>query len=97
MPEGGFPDEPSSAWWNPKKDIQSSIHMITGSWLNLLLLLIPFAFVSEFMHWSATTVFLLVSLAVLKQKHGHAVIRSTTDVARPVCSVQQQRQQQLMW
>lgn len=56
LPEGG----PASAWWNPKQDLTTSWHMLTSSWLNLMLLAIPFAFVSEYMHWNATTVFLLV-------------------------------------
>jgi hypothetical protein len=58
VPDG---EEAASAWWNPQKDIQASLHLLTSSWLNVLLLSIPFAFASEYMHWSATTVFLLVS------------------------------------
>lgn len=36
--------------------------MLTSSYLNVLLLSVPLAFASEYMHWSATTVFLLVSM-----------------------------------
>ncbi|WIA16600.1 hypothetical protein OEZ85_013267 [Tetradesmus obliquus] len=52
-------EEATSAWWSPKTDISASLHLLTSSWLNVLLLTIPFAFASEYMHWSATTVFLL--------------------------------------
>jgi hypothetical protein len=61
-PEG---EEVNSAWWSPKTDIKASLHLLTSSWLNVLLLTIPFAFASEYMHWNATTVFLLVSNACL--------------------------------
>jgi hypothetical protein len=57
VPDG---EEALSAWWSRKTDIHASLHLLTSSWLNLLLLSVPFAFASEYMHWSATTVFLLV-------------------------------------
>lgn len=46
-------------WWNPKRDISSSLHLLTSSWLNILLLSIPFAIAAEKLHWGATTIFLL--------------------------------------
>lgn len=49
-----------SAWWNPKKDLESSFDLFKSSWLNLLLLACPFAIAAEALHWSATTIFLLV-------------------------------------
>lgn len=49
-----------SAWWNPKRDLESSFDLIKSSWLNLLLLACPFAIAAEALHWSATTIFLLV-------------------------------------
>lgn len=48
-----------SAWWNPKKDLESSFDLVKSSWLNLLLLACPFAIAAEALHWSATTIFLL--------------------------------------
>lgn len=52
--------QPVSAWWNPKRDLESSFDLIKSSWLNLLLLACPLAIASEALHWSATTIFMLV-------------------------------------
>lgn len=49
-----------SKWWNPTRDLDSSVHLLTGSWLNVLLLTVPFAFAAEMLHWAPTTIFLLV-------------------------------------
>eukprot|EP00878_Enallax_costatus_P001697 GHUV01001852.1.p1 GENE.GHUV01001852.1~~GHUV01001852.1.p1 ORF type:complete len:445 (+),score=115.57 GHUV01001852.1:219-1553(+) len=49
----------TSKWWNPKRDLSSSLHLITSSWLNILLLAVPLAIIAELLHWGATTIFLL--------------------------------------
>jgi hypothetical protein len=49
-----------SAWWDPKKDIESSFELVKSSWLNVLLLAAPLGIASHLLHWDATTVFMLV-------------------------------------
>eukprot|EP00882_Tetradesmus_deserticola_P003936 GHRQ01004161.1.p1 GENE.GHRQ01004161.1~~GHRQ01004161.1.p1 ORF type:complete len:493 (+),score=204.99 GHRQ01004161.1:145-1479(+) len=56
VPEG---EEVASAWWSPRTDIKASLHLLTSSYLNVLLVAVPLAFASEYLHWGATTVFLL--------------------------------------
>ena len=52
---------PPSAWWNPSRDIQSSAELITGSWLNVLIILCPLGIISEHAGWGPSATFLLVS------------------------------------
>lgn len=49
-----------SAWWDPKKDIESSFELVKSSWLNVLLLAAPLGIASHMLNWDATTVFMLV-------------------------------------
>lgn len=48
-----------SAWWDPKKDIESSFELVKSSWLNVLLLAAPLGIASHMLNWDATTVFML--------------------------------------
>eukprot|EP00775_Hariotina_reticulata_P009801 gene9801-9959_t len=56
---GGGAANGLSKWWNPKRDLDSSLHLLTSSWLNVLLITVPLAFAAELLHWSPTTTFLL--------------------------------------
>lgn len=59
--EALLPGAPApSDWWNPGKDVTSSWHMLSSSWLNLLILCCPLGIISPHVGWSASATFLLV-------------------------------------
>lgn len=57
-------EDEMSAWWNPKRDMESSWELLKSSWLNVLLLAAPLGIAAHALQWSATNVFLLVRRAL---------------------------------
>ena len=48
------------AFWSPKTDAKAIWGLLTGSWLNVMLVLAPLGYIAHHQQWSATLVFCLV-------------------------------------
>jgi hypothetical protein len=48
------------AFWSPKSDIKAVWGLLTSSWLNVALVLVPLGYASSKLGWNATAIFTLV-------------------------------------
>jgi hypothetical protein len=56
----GEPRAKIPAFWSPLSDLKAIFGLLTGSWLNMMLVLVPLAFLGKHLGWSATAIFSLV-------------------------------------
>ena len=49
-----------AGWIAPRSDAKAVLRLFTSSWMNLLLLTIPFGWLAFFLHWNAIAIFVLV-------------------------------------
>lgn len=56
----GDPDGLHAGWIAPRSDATAVLRLFTSSWMNLLLLAIPFGWLAFFLHWNAIAIFVLV-------------------------------------
>ena len=58
-------DDEKEALCDPKKDLSETFKLIKGSWVNLLLVFVPFGVVAHFAKWNATVIFFLNFLGMI--------------------------------
>ena len=52
---------PCAGWIAPRTDAKAVARLFTSSWMNLLLLAVPFGWIAYFLHWNPIAIFVLVS------------------------------------
>ena len=49
-----------AGWIAPRSDAKAVFRLFTSSWMNVLLLTIPFGWLAYFLQWNAMAIFVLV-------------------------------------
>jgi hypothetical protein len=62
VPVAGLEGRPqkTALFWSPGSDLRAILGLLMGSWLNLLLVLVPLGWLSHKLDWSPTATFVLV-------------------------------------